>query len=79
MSGAGNAYDKVMLARSKGRPTGISFIENIFEDFIELHGDRRFADDPAVVGLPHWAACLLQSSPLRRALTPKSAFAGTSA
>ncbi len=50
MSGAGNAYDKVMLARSKGRPTGISFIENIFEDFIELHGDRRFADDPAVVG-----------------------------
>ena len=32
------------------RPTGISYIENIFEDFIELHGDRRFADDPAIVG-----------------------------
>lgn len=45
-----SAYDKVMLARSKGRPTGTSFIGNIFEDFIELHGDRRFGDDPAVIG-----------------------------
>lgn len=45
-----SAYDKVMSARSKGRPTGLSYIENIFERFIELHGDRRFADDPAVVG-----------------------------
>ena len=45
-----SAYDKVMLARSKGRPTGTSFIENVFDRFIELHGDRRFGDDPAVVG-----------------------------
>lgn len=45
-----SAYDKVMLARSKGRPTGTSFIENVFDSFIELHGDRRFGDDPAVVG-----------------------------
>lgn len=45
-----SAYEKVMLARAKGRPTGLSYIENIFEDFIELHGDRRFADDPAIVG-----------------------------
>ncbi len=45
-----SAYDKVMLARSKGRPTGTSYIENIFESFIELHGDRRFGDDPAIVG-----------------------------
>lgn len=45
-----SAYDKVLLARAKGRPTGLSYIENIFEDFIELHGDRRFADDPAIVG-----------------------------
>lgn len=44
------AYDKVMLSRSKGRPTGTSFIENIFDGFIELHGDRRFGDDPAVIG-----------------------------
>lgn len=45
-----SAYDKVMLSRSKGRPTGTWFIENIFDGFIELHGDRRFGDDPAVIG-----------------------------
>ncbi len=45
-----SAYDKVVLARSKGRPTGLVYIENVFDDFIELHGDRRFSDDPAIVG-----------------------------
>lgn len=50
-----SAYDKVLAARAKGRPTGLSYIENIFEDFVELHGDRRFADDPAIVG---GVACL---------------------
>lgn len=45
-----SAYDKVLLARAKGRPSGLSYVENIFEDFLELHGDRRFADDPAIVG-----------------------------
>ncbi len=45
-----SAYDKVLLARAKGRPTGLSYIEYIFQDFIELHGDRRYADDPAIVG-----------------------------
>jgi acetyl-CoA carboxylase carboxyl transferase subunit alpha len=45
-----SAYEKVLLTRAKDRPTGLSYIENIFEDFVELHGDRRFADDPAIVG-----------------------------
>ena len=45
-----SAYDKVMLARSKGRPTGAAYIEHIFDSFVELHGDRRFGDDPAVIG-----------------------------
>lgn len=45
-----SAYDKVLLARSKDRPTGTAYIENIFDGFVELHGDRRFGDDPAVVG-----------------------------
>jgi acetyl-CoA carboxylase carboxyl transferase subunit alpha len=49
------AYDKVRLARAKGRPTGLSYIREIFTDFIELHGDRHFADDPAIVG---GVACL---------------------
>ena len=45
-----SAYDKVLLARAKDRPTGMSYIENIFSAFVELHGDRRFGDDPAIVG-----------------------------
>jgi len=44
-----NAFDKVAAARAKGRPTGMDFISNIFVDFVELHGDRRFGDDKAVV------------------------------
>jgi acetyl-CoA carboxylase carboxyl transferase subunit alpha len=44
------AYDIVTAARSKDRQTGLDFIEHVFKGFIELHGDRRFADDPSVVG-----------------------------
>lgn len=44
------AYEKVQMARGKGRATGLNYIENIFTDFVELHGDRRFADDAAIVG-----------------------------
>ena len=43
------AYERVAAARAKNRPTGLSFIQNIFTDFTEMHGDRRFADDKAVV------------------------------
>ncbi len=44
------AYERVKLARDNKRPTGIDYIKNIFKGFIEFHGDRRFADDPALVG-----------------------------
>lgn len=43
-------YERVKLARASGRPTGLDYIRNIFSGFMEMHGDRRFADDPAVVG-----------------------------
>lgn len=43
------AYEKVLAARAKGRPTSMSYIKHIFNDFIELHGDRRFGDDKAIV------------------------------
>ena len=43
-------YAVVKLARDSQRPTGLDYIQNIFADFIELHGDRRYADDPAIVG-----------------------------
>ncbi|NMD38475.1 MAG: acetyl-CoA carboxylase carboxyltransferase subunit alpha [Christensenellaceae bacterium] len=44
------AYDRVKLARDNKRPTGLDYIKNIFKGFMEFHGDRRFADDPAIVG-----------------------------
>lgn len=44
------AYERVKLARDNNRPTGLDYIKNIFKEFIEFHGDRRYADDPAIVG-----------------------------
>ena len=43
------AFEKVEKAREKNRFTSLDYIKNIFSDFIELHGDRRFSDDKAVV------------------------------
>ncbi|MGL4570892.1 MAG: acetyl-CoA carboxylase carboxyltransferase subunit alpha [Clostridium sp.] len=43
-------WDKVAIARHKERPTGEFYIENVFDDFIELHGDRNFGDDSAIIG-----------------------------
>lgn len=43
-------YDRVKLARDSKRPTGLDYIRNIFKGFLEFHGDRRYADDHAVVG-----------------------------
>lgn len=43
------AYDRLIAARAKGRPSGLCYIQNIFTDFMELHGDRRFGDDKAIV------------------------------
>lgn len=45
-----SAWDKVSLVRKAERPTSLEYIENIFEGFIELHGDRYFGDDEAIVG-----------------------------
>ena len=45
-----DAFGRVRLARDSRRPTGLDYIKNIFRGFIEFHGDRRFADDPAIVG-----------------------------
>ena len=44
------AYERVRIARGAKRPTGIDYLQNVFHGFFELHGDRRYADDPAIVG-----------------------------
>lgn len=43
-------FERVKLARDNQRPTGQDYIKHIFKHFIELHGDRRYADDKAVIG-----------------------------
>lgn len=44
------AYERVKLARDNHRPTGLDYIKNIFQGFMEFHGDRCYSDDPAIVG-----------------------------
>ena len=41
--------ERVQLARHPERPHTLDFVERLFDEFVELHGDRRFADDPAIV------------------------------
>lgn len=43
-------WDRVVLARLRGRPTALDYIGALFDDFVEFHGDRGFGDDPALVG-----------------------------
>ena len=45
-----SAWDRVLLARQKDRPKALDYIENIFDEFIELHGDRLYGDDKSIVG-----------------------------
>lgn len=42
--------DKLTLSRMIERPTALEYIEHVFSGFIELHGDRKFRDDPSIVG-----------------------------
>ncbi|HJQ34860.1 MAG TPA: acetyl-CoA carboxylase carboxyltransferase subunit alpha [Pyrinomonadaceae bacterium] len=44
-----SAFERVKLARHLERPYTLDFVERLFEDFVEVKGDRRFAEDPAIV------------------------------
>lgn len=44
------AWDRVVLARQLERPKALDYINAIFEEFVELHGDRNFGDDKAIIG-----------------------------
>ena len=43
-------WDRVQIARNPQRPRTLDYIQGLCEDFVELHGDRRFGDDEAIVG-----------------------------
>jgi acetyl-CoA carboxylase carboxyl transferase subunit alpha len=47
---ADEAWRRVELARHPDRPNTLEYAQRIFDDFLELHGDRTFGDDPAMVG-----------------------------
>ncbi|MGH7540898.1 MAG: acetyl-CoA carboxylase carboxyltransferase subunit alpha, partial [Gemmatimonadota bacterium] len=47
-------YDRVKLARNQDRPFTLDYIDGLFDDWVELKGDRAFRDDPAIVG--GWAS-----------------------
>ena len=48
--GALSSYQRVQLSRHFDRPFTLDFVKFLFTDFVELHGDRLFRDDPAIVG-----------------------------
>ncbi len=43
-------WDRVLLARAQERPTSLDYIQRLCTQFIEVHGDRSFRDDPSIVG-----------------------------
>ncbi len=45
-----DAWHRVEMARHPDRPTTLEYAQRLFDDFIELHGDRGYGDDPALVG-----------------------------
>ncbi len=47
-------WQKVQVARHPQRPYFRDYLERLFSDFVEIHGDRRFADDPAIVAGMAW-------------------------
>src|SRR5450830_427213 len=42
-------WQRVLVARHPNRPNTLDYVERLFTAVVELHGDRRFADDPAIV------------------------------
>lgn len=57
---APSAWDQVQLARHPQRPHSLDYIERIFDRFHEIHGDRSFGDDPAIV----CGFCFFRGQPL---------------
>src|SRR6266478_3797891 len=58
-----SAYQKVQLARHPQRPYFLDYVEHLCADFVEIHGDRKFGDDAAMVGgfglLQNMPVCLI--------------------
>ena len=44
-----SAIERVQIARDARRPYTSDLLSSIFTDFVEIHGDRRYSDDPAII------------------------------
>ena len=60
------AWEKVEIARNPKRKTSLDYIDEIFDEFMELHGDRNFKDDKAIV-------CWITLLPANPIIAPGSA------
>lgn len=49
-AGKKTAWERVLISRASDRPVGMDYIDALFDDFTELHGDRSFGDDSAICG-----------------------------
>ncbi|OBX34546.1 acetyl-coenzyme A carboxylase carboxyl transferase subunit alpha [Halomonas elongata] len=75
-----SAWQVSQLSRHPQRPYTLDYLEHVFTDFDELHGDRRFADDAAIVGVwLAWTTSRSWSSAIRKAATCTRRYAATSA
>ncbi|MFD1422654.1 acetyl-CoA carboxylase carboxyltransferase subunit alpha [Laceyella tengchongensis] len=45
-----STWNKIQIARHASRPTTLHYLKTVFDDFMELHGDRLYGDDPAIIG-----------------------------
>ena len=74
-------WQRVLVARHPNRPNTLDYVERLFTGFDELHGDRRFADDHAIVcGFADYhGRAGRRSSATRRGATPSRRSSGTSA
>ena len=75
------AWQVSQIARHPQRPYTLDYVQNLFTDFHELHGDRAFADDPSIVGgLARFNGQAVHGDrPPERAATPRSKICATSA
>ena len=73
-------WQRVLVARHPNRPNTLDYVERLFTGWDELHGDRRFADDHAIVcGFAALPGSRSRSSGIRRAATPSRRSTATSA
>ena len=75
------AWERQLLIRDKNRPTVRDYIPRIFTDFYEMHGDRNFGDDGAIIGgigrldgIPVKTRRPILRCPIRRATARHSAW-----